>query len=372
MALKIDMSKAYDRVEWGFAEKIMVNLREKWRKLIMNCIGSVSYSFRLNGEGEPVMGSISGFKHSRYGPTISHHFIMDDILLLSRAAFKNYEAIKMVLLNYSEASSQIVNFNKSTICISPSVGIIERKKLVALIGVKLVDCHERYLELPCFSKRSKRKLFANIIDRVCSRIKGWGGGEKLLSVGGKEILIKAVVQAIPSYAMSIFWLPKNLFDKIERLAARYWWGGNENSRKIHWCRWQQLCKPKSEGGLGFRDLETFNRSLLAKQCWQNFRNPNSLSTNVLKGCYFEKENFLEVANSKRGLYVWNSSIRGRAILDKVDIGLAEICAMRTANLAHTLWLTGGTGCGCSTYPQRSNSSFGRLAMIGFQQKRTFV
>ncbi|KAK2646960.1 hypothetical protein Ddye_022155 [Dipteronia dyeriana] len=104
-----------------------------------------------------------------------------------------------------------------------------------------------------------------------TRLRGWG--EKLLSFGWKEILIKAIVQVVPSYAMSIFRLPKSLFDEIQRLAARYWWGGNENSRKIHWCKWQQLCKPKSEGGLGFRDLETFNRSLLPSNVGKFLRIP---------------------------------------------------------------------------------------------------
>ncbi|KAK2652309.1 hypothetical protein Ddye_012165 [Dipteronia dyeriana] len=96
-------------------------------------------------------------------------------------------------------------------------------------------------------------------------IKGWG--EKLLSVGGKDIQVKAVVQSIPTYAISLFKLPKSLIDKIQRLTTRFWWGGNEKNRKIHWCTWKRLCKQKSDGGLEFRDLEIFNRSLIAKQCW---------------------------------------------------------------------------------------------------------
>ncbi|KAK2635503.1 hypothetical protein Ddye_030295 [Dipteronia dyeriana] len=197
-----------------------------------------------------------------------------------------------VLHNYSEASGYVVNFDKSAICVIPSVSEEEGKRLASLVGMKLVDCHERYLRLPCFPGRNERILFADIVDRVWHKIKGWG--EKMLSVGGKEILIKAVIQAIPSCTMSYFRMPRSLIEEVQRLTARFWWGGNEKNRKIHLGKWQRLCRPKSEGGLGFRDLGTFNRVLLAKQCWRIAKNPNSLATTVLRGSYFYNEDFLEL------------------------------------------------------------------------------
>ncbi|KAK3211392.1 hypothetical protein Dsin_016098 [Dipteronia sinensis] len=99
------------------------------------------------------------------------------------------------------------------------------------MGIKLIGCHKNYLGLPCFTGRNKRKLFATIADRVWAKIKGWG--KKLLSVGGKEVFLKAVIQAIPTYAMSIFRLPKGLISEIQRLCARFWWGSKVNQRKIH-------------------------------------------------------------------------------------------------------------------------------------------
>ncbi|KAK2638217.1 hypothetical protein Ddye_026012 [Dipteronia dyeriana] len=93
------------------------------------------------------------------------------------------------------------------------------EKLNAIVGLRLVDCHERYLGLPCFMGRSKRELFTNIVDRVWGRIKGWG--EKLLSIGGKEIFIKALIQTIPSYALSLFSLLKALIKETHRLSVRF-------------------------------------------------------------------------------------------------------------------------------------------------------
>ena len=90
------------------------------------------------------------------------------------------------------------------------------------MGIAAVDCHERYLGLPCFTGRKKKEIFSDISSRIWDKIKGWR--DKFLSVGGKEILIKAVVQSIPSYAMNLFQLPKGLLNEIFHLCARFWWG----------------------------------------------------------------------------------------------------------------------------------------------------
>ncbi|KAK3189020.1 hypothetical protein Dsin_028581 [Dipteronia sinensis] len=198
-------------------------------------------------------------------------------------------------------------------CTSPSLSVVEGERLASLVGIRLVDCHEKYLGLPCFTGKNKRKIFANIVDRVWNRIKGWG--EKLLSVGGKEVLVKAVIQAIPMYAMSMFRLPKGLIAEIQRLCARFWWGTTDERKKIHWSTWNRLCTPKNEGGLGFRDIEISNRAFLAKQCWRFLKNPDSLAAKVLKGCYYKHVNFMDAKKKNNASYVWNSLIWGKDLLE---------------------------------------------------------
>ena len=65
--------------------------------------------------------------------------------------------------------------------------------------------------------------------------------------------------------MNCFKLPIGLCKEIEGLIRRFWWGQREERRKIHWVRWDELCKPKGEGGMRFKDLALFNDALLAKQ-----------------------------------------------------------------------------------------------------------
>jgi hypothetical protein len=88
---------------------------------------------------------------------------------------------------------------------------------------------DKYLGLPVYMGRSRSKMFAYLKDRVWKRIQGWK--EKLLSRAGKETLIKAVSQAIPSYAMSCFYLTKSLCDEISTMICRLWWAQQEMRRR---------------------------------------------------------------------------------------------------------------------------------------------
>ena len=125
-------------------------------------------------------------------------------------------------------------------------------------------------------------------------------------MGGKEILIKAVAQAIPSYTMSSFLLPKSLCEDLEREMRSFWWGQKQQETKIAWVGWKKMCKPKSLGGMGFRNLQAFNLALLAKQAWQIITNPSSLAARLLKAKYFPFGDILNASLGSNPSYTWRS------------------------------------------------------------------
>lgn len=163
---------------------------------------------------------------------------------------------------------------------------------------------ERYLGLPALIGRSRIASFNSIKGRIWSRINGWK--EKFISHAGKEILLKAVIQSIPTYTMLVFRLPKTLVREINVMMSKFWWRFKENTQKISWMDWQGLGRSKNRGGLGFRELESFNSTLLAKQWWRLIQFPNSLAASVIKGKYYSGESFMDSNLGKRPSFAWRS------------------------------------------------------------------
>ena len=94
--------------------------------------------------------------------------------------------------------------------------------MLQILGVKEVMKFNSYLGLPTLIGRAKYHTFSYLKDRVWKKLQGWKG--MMLSRAGKEILIKAVAQSISTYTMSVFQLPMKLYDELDSLCAKFWWG----------------------------------------------------------------------------------------------------------------------------------------------------
>jgi hypothetical protein len=141
-----------------------------------------------------------------------------------------------------------------------------------------------------------------------------GGKKRLMSMVAKEILIKAVAQAIPTYAMACFNLSKSLCDDIGKLVCQYWCSQNDDVRKMHWVRWEKMKLPKEEGGLGFRDLYSINMAMLAPQSWRLIQAPDSLCSQVLCVKYFPNGDLIAAKPLIGMSYVWRSISKGLEVL----------------------------------------------------------
>lgn len=98
------------------------------------------------------------------------------------------------------------------------------------------------------------------------------------------------------------------------LPPRFWWGGDEDKKKMHWRKWSEIAHAKKEGGMGFKDLQLFNLAMLGKQGWRLITRPDSLCARTLKGKYFH-EGSLWTAKKKRGSsHTWQAILKGREVL----------------------------------------------------------
>lgn len=168
---------------------------------------------------------------------------------------------------------------KSEVAFSRNVDENHQTLLANVLDVNRVEKHVKYLGFPVVIGCSKKEVFAFIKETLWKKAQGWK--ENFLSTAGREIMIKVVHQSIPTYIMSVYHLPDGLIEEIHALLARFWWGSSNSWRKIHYRAWSDLCRPKSHGGMGFRDLGVFNDALLARQGWRLLSNPESLFHSVL-------------------------------------------------------------------------------------------
>uniref|UniRef100_A0A2N9I206 Reverse transcriptase zinc-binding domain-containing protein n=1 Tax=Fagus sylvatica TaxID=28930 RepID=A0A2N9I206_FAGSY len=98
------------------------------------------------------------------------------------------------------------------------------------------------------------------------KLAGW---KKLyLSKGGRLTLLKSTLSSLPTYFLSLFTIPVSVANRIEKLQRNFLWGGMGDEFKHHLVKWDTVCTPKAEGGLGIRSLVLFNRALLGKWMWR--------------------------------------------------------------------------------------------------------
>jgi hypothetical protein len=348
MAAKLDMSKAYDRVEWSFLERVMIKLGmcNQFVENVMKCVRSVTYRFKVNGnitdtitpgrglrQGDPISPYLfllcaEGFsalihdaeeKELLYGiklapsaPSVNHLLFVDDSLLLLEATKDSANTVNSILQAYEAASGQVINRDKSSILFSKNTKRRLKKSIMRIMGLQSENHGGKYLGLPIYIGRDRAKAFAYVKEKIWKRIIGWK--ERFLSKAAKEILIKAVAQAIPTYAMSCFDITKNLCDDISQMICRYWWSNMDDEHKAHWVSWQDMMKPKSEGGLGFKDIHIFNLSMLARQGWRLLQAPEYLCARVLHAKYFIDGDLLRAKPVPGMNYVWRSILKGLEVL----------------------------------------------------------
>ncbi|KAA3473192.1 reverse transcriptase [Gossypium australe] len=239
---------------------------QAWVDTVMRCISTVSYFVNLNDkigvpfyplrglrQGNPLSPFLflicSEGLSSLMGLAIHEDF-------LKGATVGGARILKKVLKEYETHSGQCINFDKSTIIFSANTIASMRTQISSKLGMRCSTNPEKYLGLPNIVGRRKKYLKG----RIKQDVNNWS--TCFLSQDGKEVFIKAVTQAIPTYAMGCFLLPKSLCEEMESNMAQVWW------QKTH--------EKHETGGMGFRSFTKFNIALLAKQGLRLLTNPNSL------------------------------------------------------------------------------------------------
>ncbi|XP_039141179.1 uncharacterized protein LOC120278451 [Dioscorea cayenensis subsp. rotundata] len=236
-------------------------------------------------------GLLHGCRVARGASSVTNLLFANDCYLFFNAMDNKTDCILHVLHQYAQASRQSINMRKSTFMFSANVNVAIRNSLANKLSVSQVESQDHYLGLPSFIGKNKKMVFSFIRDKIGRWLQGWN--KKILSQAGKEILLKTVAQAIPAYVMSVYFIPLNLCDALEKMMNSFWWGSKSNDNGgINWMQWSPLCVRRDCGGLGFRRLRDFNLAMLGQQGWRFLPVSNSLTSRVFKAHYFPYGSFL--------------------------------------------------------------------------------
>ncbi|XP_070012048.1 uncharacterized protein [Nicotiana sylvestris] len=254
--LKLDMTKAYDRLSWLFLTKVLrkMGFTERLIGIVFGLVSNNWYSILINGQahgffkssrgvkqGDPVSPTLfilaaealsrglnalhtnlyfCGFGMPNWSPKINHLAYADDMIIFSSSDETSLMLIMQVLNAYEVASGQLVNKTKSAVYLHHLTDMEVVSKVERITGIHRNDFPIIYLGCPIFYARRKLEYYQPLITKFF-----WS-----ISVGG-------------------------------------------TSR--HWASWNTLCMPVEEGGIGFRSLHDVAKALFSK-LWWNFRIKPSL------------------------------------------------------------------------------------------------
>ncbi|MCH80548.1 ribonuclease H protein [Trifolium medium] len=320
LILKIDITKAFDTLDWNFLLKVLKtfgfnDIFCNWISVILH---SAHLSVSINGQshgyftcsrgvrqGDPLspllfclaedvlsrsisylvsQGSFSLIKGTRNYKIPSHSFYADDLLLFCKGHISGLKAIKDLFDKYALESGQVISNSKSTIY-SGSISNGRLNSIVNLLNFNLGSLPFFYLGVPIFKGKPKSCHLQPVADRIKLKLSAWKAS--LLSIAGRVQLVRSVIQSMLIYSISLYSWPVTLLKDIEKCIRNFIWSGDIVKRKLVTISWKKICRPYSQGGLNLRSLTTLNSSTNLSLCWSLLHSQASwallLKDRVLRG-----------------------------------------------------------------------------------------
>lgn len=202
-----------------------------------------------------------------------------DTLIIRGGGWKNLWSIKFIFRGFDLVSGLRVSFHKSIL-----IGInVSKYFLIAasnFLSCKIEESNFNFLGIPIDSNPRRIKTYSHIIDKFKSKLALWRGG--YLSFADIIIVINSIFTRLPIFFFLFYKAPVKVWRDIDKIWQRFPWGGTNVKSKIHWVRWDNVCKSKEFGGLGIKSIEEFNLAPLSKWKWRILVEKNALWKRVLK------------------------------------------------------------------------------------------
>ncbi|XP_075503965.1 uncharacterized protein LOC142541291 [Primulina tabacum] len=319
--LKLDMAKAYDRVQWPFLFEVLrhFGFSERVVEMVSACISHCHFSVNINGSLSGFFGSTRGLRQGdplspmlfilgaeylsrgldrlylqhpelRYRSgcdiLISHLAYADDVIIFANGGSRSLRRLMGLLHHYENCSGQLVNAVKSSVILPPRCSERLRSRILRITRFAEGHLPLKYLGVPLFRGNRVCSLFEHLLQSVRRKLEGWE--IRTLSPSSRITLIRSVLLSMPIYLFQVVQPPLAVMEKLELVFNAFLWGSRTLEKKWHWAKWSRACLPVMEGGLGFRRLKDLVDSFSIK-LWFRFRQGSSLWARFLLRKYCQMD-----------------------------------------------------------------------------------
>lgn len=322
--LKIDLAKTFDRLEWNFIVQALSRkgLHGHFINLIHSCISSPTFSIVINGQpfarfrsdrgirqGCPLSpylfvlaindlslalqdamshSSLQGVMLGPNCPPYTRCFLRTTLLICGNATIQEAKVMKQILNSFCSMSGQTPNWAKSGIIFSKHVQDCTANAIKHIFPVADIDASFIHLGHPLIlPAKNRASAYSFVLDKFKSKLTSYKADK--LSHAARLELIKSVFSSIPVYYMSNILFSKKFISKLTAIIRTFWWTGVREENTTHaLClkSWKDICSPKKEGGLGIRNLQAMNQSLILMTAWRIAQNPDDQLHKILQAKYF--------------------------------------------------------------------------------------
>eukprot|EP00253_Pinus_taeda_P007705 PITA_07705 len=334
VVLKINLSKAYDRISWTYLRMLLTHLgfKVEFINWIMGCISNVNFAVLINGAASQFFKSQRGLQQgcplspllfllaaeglSRLISSakssglvkglevavnlfITHLLFVDDILLFTNGNINEIKEIKIIIDLFLKATGLQINERKSHLIFE---GLSRQEEILIASHLPFGTCNMeqpfKYLGFWLKPSSYRKQDWNWLVAMIEQKISHWSF--KWLSRAGRLTLVNSVLQAIPVFWAALTWIPKGILYKIKQICSRFLWSGAKEDSVLPWVAWDKIARPKDWGGWGVKNLFDFSQSLAAKSGWKIINSEN-LWTRVVMRKYIDPtplEEWIRCPNKK--------------------------------------------------------------------------
>ncbi|XP_058103493.1 uncharacterized protein LOC131247064 [Magnolia sinica] len=219
LVLKLDMEKAYDKVEWGFMVQVLLKGLRQGDPLSPSVFILCAEVFSRSISRLVAAGTVTPFRLKQGCIQISHLLYADDTILFLNGAASSLSKMRQFISKYQEVLGQKVNPRKSALFVSSKVLPGRVRSIERSLGFYKADGVLSYLGVPIVKGRMLSSVFKPLLDKISARVQGWN--VRLFSQASHLTLISHVLSNIPIHSLAAIILLAKVIGLMERSFSNF-------------------------------------------------------------------------------------------------------------------------------------------------------